>query len=309
MAKKGPTVRDFQARFPNEDACLDHMMRVRFGERLTCFKCLKDARYYRAKGRRSFACEYCGHQVYPTAGTPFESTRTPLRDWFFVIFLFTTTRNGVAAKEVQRQLGVTYKTAWRMCRLIRVYMGYVDGDHPIGGPGGGIVEADKTFIGGKDELGEDDKAVVLGMVERGGDVVTRHVMDRSARSVVPQIVKHVKPGSFIHTDEAAAFRSLTERHGYGHATVDHSEEEYVRFEDGQAIHTNTIEAFWSQVKRGINGTYISVSKKYLQTYLREFEYRHNLRHCPYLMFEALLQGFSQVRVESPSSAGGGRTGA
>lgn len=296
MAKpKGPNVREFQRRFPDEDTCLNHLMRTRYGERLTCLKCHKDATYYRVKGRRSFECEHCGYQVYPTAGTPFEKTRTPLRDWFFVMFLFCASRNGVAAKEVERQLGVTYKTAWRMCYLIRGYMSYVDGDAPIGGPGGGIVEADKTFVGSKDAAGEDDKAVVFGMVERGGDVITRHVMDRSARSVAPHIVKHVKPGARIVTDEAAAFRSLIERHGFDHETVDHSAKEWVR---GDA-HTNTIEAFWANVKRGIKGTYVHVSKKYLQTYLREFEYRHNLRHAPYLMFDCLLAAFPQVRVEKP----------
>ena len=108
--------------------------------------------------------------------------------------------------------------------------------------------------------------MVFGIVERGGDVVTRHVMDRSALSVVPQIVKFVKPGTKINTDEAAAFRSLIERHGFDHQTVDHSAKEYVRGD----VHTNTIEAFWANVKRGIKGTYVHVSKKHLQTYLREF---------------------------------------
>ncbi len=149
MAQKPSKIREFQKRFPDEDICLNHLMRTRFGERLTCFKCQKEATYYRTNGRRSFACEHCGYQVYPTAGTPFESTRTPLRDWFYVMFLFCASRNGVAAKEVERQLGVTYKTAWRMCHLIRKYMGYVDGDYPMGGPGK-TVEADETFIGGKD---------------------------------------------------------------------------------------------------------------------------------------------------------------
>jgi transposase len=171
MAKKGPNISEFNRRFPDDDTCLNHLMRTRFGDRLTCFQCQKQATYYRAKARRSFACEHCGYQVYPTAGTPFEATRTSLRDWFYVMFLFCASRNGVAAKEVERQLGVTYKTAWRMCNLIRKYMGYVDGDAPIGGPGK-TVEADETFIGGKDEIGHDDKAIVLGMVERGGDVVT-----------------------------------------------------------------------------------------------------------------------------------------
>ena len=142
--RKGPNIREFQKRFPDEDSCLIHLMRTRYGERLTCFKCQKQATYYRVKERRCFECEHCGYQVYPTAGTPFEKTRTSLRDWFYVMFLFCETRNGVAAKEVQRQLGVTYKTAWRMCHLIRLYMGYVDGDAPMGGPGK-TVEVDETL--------------------------------------------------------------------------------------------------------------------------------------------------------------------
>ena len=134
MVQKPSKIREFQKRFPDEDSCLTRLMRNRFGERFTCFKCQKQATYYRVRGRRSFECEHCGYQVYPTAGTPFEKTRTSLRDWFYVMFLFCEMRNGVAAKEVQRQLGVTYKTAWRMCHLIRLYMGYVDGNAPIGGP-------------------------------------------------------------------------------------------------------------------------------------------------------------------------------
>lgn len=293
MAQKMSNVRAFQKRFPDEDACLTHLMRTRFGERFTCFKCQKQATYYRVKARRAFECEHCGYQVYPTAGTPFEKTRTSLRDWFYVMFLFCTTRNGVAAKEVERQLGVTYKTAWRMCRLIRLYMGYVDGDYPVGGHGK-TVEVDETFIGGKDLNGKpDDKSVVFGVLERGGDVVTRHVIDRTAKTLVPHVVSFVKKGSRVHTDELSSYRSLTERHGYDHETVDHSAKEYVRGD----IHTNGIESFWSSVKRGINGTYVWVSKKHLQTYLREFEYRHNLRQQPALMFELLLQAFPKVRVE------------
>jgi transposase-like protein len=292
MAQKPSKIREFQKRFPDEDSCLTHLMRTRFGERLTCFKCQKQATYYRVKNRRSFECEHCGYQVYPTAGTPFEKTRTSLRDWFYVMFLFCETRNGVAAKEVQRQLGVTYKTAWRMCHLIRLYMGYVDGDYPMGGPGK-TVEADETFIGGKDKLGKDDKAIVMGMIERGGDVVTRVVHARTKAHILPHIVRFVKEGSRVHTDEASNFKLLKEKYGYDHEAVDHSAKEYVRGD----VHTNSIESFWSQVKRGINGTYVWVSKKHLQLYLREFGYRHNLRKQPGLMFELLLQAFPKVRVE------------
>jgi transposase-like protein len=294
MARKGPNIREFNKRFPTEDSCLEHLMRTRFGERLKCFKCLKEATYYRVKKRRSYECEHCGYQVYPTADTPFEATRTPLRDWFYVMYLFCASRNGVAAKEVQRQLGVTYKTAWRMCNLIRKYMGYVDGDAPLGGPGK-TVETDETFIGGKEHHGQGvhHKVAVLGMVERGGNVLTRPIRVRSREEVLPRVAQFVKPGSKVYTDDWPGYWTLNEHYGYEHESVNHSEKEYVR---GDA-HTNTIEGFWSNVKRGIKGTYVSVSRKHLQSYLREFEYRHNLRQTPYLMLDCLLQAFPKARVE------------
>ncbi len=145
-------------------------MRVRYGQRLVCFGCRRQARFYRVKARRCFECEHCGHQVYPTAGTPFENTRTPLTDWCFVMSLCAASRNGVAAKEVQRQIGVTYKTAWRMCRLIRSFTGKVDGDRLLVGIGKSapIVEINQTDVGGRDKQEQNDKASLPGMVERGG---------------------------------------------------------------------------------------------------------------------------------------------
>jgi transposase len=299
--EKPHSIAAFHKRFPDDAACLDHLMRTRYGERLTCFKCGKDARYYRVKTRRSYECEFCAYQVYPMAGTPFEQTRTDLKSWFFVMFLFCASRNGVAAKEVQRQLGVTYKTAWRMCRLIREYMGHVDGDAPVGGstPDRGAVEVDKAFIGGKDAQGFDDKAIVLGMAERGGEIITRVVPTKAVNDVVPHIVKHVLPGSRVMSDTGHSFRDL-KREGFRHEMVNHKAGEWARGD----VHTNTIEAFWANFKRGVKGTYVHVSQKYLQTYLREFEYRHNLRRQPALMFEILVSAFSRVRLEpSPSKAG------
>ncbi|HEX8166520.1 MAG TPA: IS1595 family transposase [Beijerinckiaceae bacterium] len=292
MSTKAPTLRAFHKRFPTEDSCLDHLMRTRFGERFVCFKCLKESRYYRVKSRRCFECERCGYQVYPTAGTPFEKTRTSLRDWFLVMFLFTTSRNGVAAKEVQRQIGVTYKTAWRMCREIRKYMGYVDGDHTLGGDGGtGVVELDHTFVGGRDRMGHDDKAIVLGMIEREGDVITRVVPAQDHFEVTPHLYKFVTKSAEVMTDEARAFRAACAI--YQHATVNHEQKEWAR----GRVHTNNIEAFWAVVQRSIAGTYISVSKKHLQKYLWEFEFRQNLRKVPHLMFDLLLASFPKVRVE------------
>jgi transposase-like protein len=299
MAKQ-LTLKQLQDMFPDDDVCLEHIMRARYGEKHVCGnrKCQKTARYHRVKGRRAYECEWCGYQVYPTAGTPFDRTRTPLTVWFHVMHMFCSSRNGVAAKEVQRVTGVTYKTAWRMCHEIRKYMGKVDGDHPLGGdmPLDPIVEADKAFIGGKDKQGKDDKTIVLGMVERGGDVITRIIPDRTGLSVTPHIREHIKDGSRIATDAAYSFNYLHSQ-GYKHKTVNHRAKEYVR----GLVHTNTIEAFWANLKRGISGTYVWVSKKHLQKYLWEFEFRHNLRNSPELMMPSLLRALpSPVDRHGPS---------
>jgi transposase-like protein len=213
----------------------------------------------------------------------------------------------VAAKEVQRQIGVTYKTAWRMCREIRRYMGFVDGDRPLGGDDGHdakIVEVDDTVLGGYRPRSQmyDNKAYVLGIVERGGEVVLRVVGDHTNRTLYPHLARWIKPGSLVMTDEAKAFDMLDGMHD--RQTVNHSEEEYVR----GIVYTNTIESFWSHLKRSIKGTYISVSKKHLQKYLWEFEFRHNLRRSPHLMLDRLLQSFPAV-LASPLPSASGRTAA
>lgn len=284
MSNKPITLNQFKALYPDDDACLEHLMRVRYGNRHACSKCKREAHYYRVKKRRSYECEHCGHQVYPTAGTPFEKTRTNLTSWFHAMFMFCETRNGVAAKVLQRQLGVTYKTAWRMGHEIRKYMGEVDGDAPLGGsgPGAPIVEADKTFLGGV----RSEKTIVLGMVERGGEVITRIVDSKHREEIVPHLMKNIRDGSKVATDEGGAFKNLW-RLGFQHGSVNHKAKEYVR----GPVHTNTIEAFWGNLKRGINGTYVHVSKKHLEKYLWEFEFRHNLRKNPELMFRVLLLAF------------------
>lgn len=287
---KPMTLKQFQSKYPTDDACLEHLFETRYGTEPVCPKCGQIDTFHRLAKMPAFTCN-CGHHIHPMAGTPFQDTRTPLTTWFHVMFLFCASRNGVSAKEVQRQTGVTYKTAWRMCRLIRSYMGWVDGDAPLGGEGPDAkpVEMDKAFIGGKDKMGFDDKAIVLGMVEREGNVMTRIIPERGWWAVSRAMKDNVVEGSTIYTDDAKALKSVKYL-GYKHDSVNHSIKEYVRGD----VHTNTIEAFWSNVKRSISGTYVSVSKKHLQTYLREFEFRYNLRKHPHLMIEALLLSFPRA---------------
>lgn len=292
MSSKSPTLRQFQDRFPTEDSCLEHLKQTRYGTRHDCQGCDREATYYRVKARRSYACEHCGYQVYPTAGTPFDRTRTSLRDWFFVMFQFCASRNGVAAKEVERQLGVTYKTAWRMCHMIREYMGAVDGTDPVGGFGM-IVEIDETLIGGsiqgKGSGYKGNKAVVVGMKERGGKVITEVVTSRHRAPMEAMIQHHVMPGATVSTDEFGSYRRLDDL-GFDHMTVRHNQRQYTAH---NGAGTNAIEGYWAQLKRGINGTHIHVSQKHLPKYLGEFEYRHNMRHLPHLMLDRLLVSFAR----------------
>jgi transposase-like protein len=287
-----PTLRQFQDRFSTEEACLDHLFQVRYGTDFSCPKCERPARYSRVKARRAYQCNWCAHQLYPTAGTPFDRTRTSLRDWFFVMFQFCASRNGVAAKEVERQLGVTYKTAWRMCHQIREYMGALDSDDPLGGIGE-TVEIDETLIGGsvsgKGQGYKGNKTCVVGMLERDGELITRVVTRRTKEAMQGVIVSHVLPGTTINTDEFGGYKDI-DQSGYRHVKVQHNRGEYAR-PCGAGV--NAIEGFWAQLKRGINGTHIHVSGKHLPKYLGEFEYRYNMRRVPHLMLDRLMVSFSR----------------
>lgn len=135
------TIKEFHERYPDDNACLDDLFERRYGHLTACPQCHRKTNFYRVSKRRSYSCQWCGHQIYPCAGTIFEKSDTPLKSWFFAIFLFSKSKNGVAAKELERQLGVTYKTAWRMAHQVRLLMG---GDKKAMK---GEVEADETDLG------------------------------------------------------------------------------------------------------------------------------------------------------------------
>ena len=200
------------------------------------------------------------------------------------MYLFTTSRHGVPAKELQRQLGVTYKCAWRMGHEIRKFMTTVDGD----GTYGGHVEIDETFIGGRRKQSEKmvNKAIILGIAERNGLIQTYVIPDRKVKTIKPIIAKRVSKNARVSTDEYHGYKHL-KKAGYIHGTVCHEEKQWVN----GIHHTNTIEGFWSRLKNSVRGTHVHVSKKYLPNYLGEFEYRYNMRKSPKWMFERLLGSF------------------
>jgi transposase-like protein len=282
------TITNFFQRFPDDDACLDHLMQVRYGDCTICPKCEKEGKFNRLSKSPAYACSWCGHHIHPMAGTPFYRSRTPLQKWFYAMYLFTTSRHGVPAKELQRQLGVTYKCAWRMGHEIRKYMGNVDGDDGLSGH----VEIDETLVGGKDgkpgrPSGIDSKKViVLGMVERDGDLMTKVVPNVKRATLYREIEANVEKGTTVSTDELGSYHTLGER-GYKHGMVNHNQKQWTN----GIHHTNTIEGFWSILKRAISGTHVHVSRKHLPKYLGEFEYRYNRRKEPQSMFDELLRAF------------------
>jgi transposase-like protein/ribosomal protein L37AE/L43A len=283
---KCKTVKEFFKLFPNDGVCLDHIMQVTYGKQSECPKCKKQTKFHRVSSQRAYVCQFCGHHVYPCVGTPFHNSRTSLQSWFYAIYLFTTTRNGVSAKELERQLGVTYKCAWRMGHEIRKYMAQVDGEDMLSG----IVEIDETLIGGKRPgkrgRGAEGKTVVFGMMEKDGDIMTHVVPNVKAKTLKPIIKKNVEKGTQIQTDELRSYQGL-EKDGYDHDTVNHGEKQYV---DGDT-HVNSVEGFWGHLKKGISSTHIHVSKQHLAKYAKEFEYRYNSRKNPAGMLPEFLNSF------------------
>ena len=128
---KAKNIQEFFKQFPNDESCLNHLMKARYGLSGNCIKCKKETKYHRVSSQKAYVCQWCGHHIYPMAGTIFQDSSTSLQLWFYAIYLFTTTRSGVSAKELQRQLGVTYKCAWRMGHQIRKHMSEVDGNEPL----------------------------------------------------------------------------------------------------------------------------------------------------------------------------------
>jgi len=250
-----------------------------------CPKCKKEKKYHRVKGRRCYECQWCGNQIYPTKGTVFEKTSVPLKSQFLVMYMMTATRSGVAAKEVERMLGISYGTAWKLCHRIRKLMA-VRAKEQLSGH----VEVDEAYIGGvfsggKVGRGSPNKTAVFGIVERGGHARAFVVASTRKKALTILINKHVAKGSTISSDRYKSYKNIRE-HGFTHGVVKHVAKQYVN----GIYHTQTIEGFWSRLKLSINGTHVHVSKKHMQKYVDEFAFRFNERDQEQAeMFDRLLE--------------------
>ena len=283
------TLMEFMADFPDDAKCLNWLWYTRYssdGENAYCPKCDEKTpfkRYETSQQRQSWTCTRCGHHIHPTAGTIFHKSSTSLHLWFYAMYLMSSTRCGISAKQLERELGVTYKTAWRMFHLIRNQLMVQDGAQLSG-----EVEMDEMYVGGirKGSMGrkpKSPKTPVFGMVERGGRVAAHVVPDNSALTLYPWIRKTVKQGTEVFTDELATYKSLPHS-GFVHSSTKHADG---IFAEGN-VHTQTIENFWSLVKRGISGEYHAVSAKHLQGYLNEYVWRYDHRDDDAAMFLQLI---------------------
>lgn len=209
MSQPKYTIKDFNLKYPDEESCLEQLFNQRYGHFEFCPKCGKGFKYYKVKGRKCYECGECGNQISPTAGTIYHKSDTDLRLWFYAIFLFCSSKNGVSAKELERQLGVTYKTAWRMAKQIRSLFDET-GDDKLKG----IVEADETYVGGSKTNTKKHKLVqktaVLGAVERKGRIFARVADNVTHSNVSPFIRGKIDIDSVLVTDENPVYDQLLE---------------------------------------------------------------------------------------------------
>lgn len=282
---------EFVREFPDDAACLRWLWETRCsadGERAHCPKCDRERKFHKVSDRPAWDCDSCGYHLHPTAGTIFHKSSTSLHLWFYGIYLMTSTRCGISAKQLERELGVTYKTAWRMFNKIRNVLMADDGE-----PLDGEVEVDETSVEGRPRVKmnqseaaryrERSRTTVVAAVERGGRVKATVLPSRRGPRLKQTVIEWVRPEAIIYTDEWPAYNGL-DRHFAAHSRVRHSTREYVVGD----WHTNTIEGFFGNLKTGIRGNYKKISRRWLQGYLNEFTWRYNHRHAPDSMFRALL---------------------
>lgn len=300
-----------QPQFTDEDAARAFLQAKRWPDGPVCPHCGvmneatrltpgEDTKTHARKGL--WNCNACRKQFSATIGTIFEDSHIPLHKWLFAIHLICASKKGMSAHQLHRMLGVTYKSAWFMAHRIRWSMT----QEPLSSKLDGIVEVDETFVGGRlrrenrpsnepEErkrlrLGDDPqpwdnkrgissrakKEIVMSLVQRGGKVRSHHIADVTADTLKPVLKEYLAEGVHLMTDSATGLKKAT-KEGWKHDKVNHKAGEYVRYENGVCISTNTVEGYFATLKRGINGVYHHVSKQHLHRYLSEFDFRYNAR--------------------------------
>lgn len=290
------TLPQFERMFPDEEACKNYLFSRRWPDGVKCSRCGKSEAVYKIALPWKWECanKDCrkgnAYRFSLIAGTIFENTKCPLRTWFWVLFLILTSKKGISALQIHRTIeSGSYSTAFYMCHRLRAAMNDPDFRQLMG-----IVEVDETYIGGKDsnrhwdkkqhKTGGWGKTPVIGAISRKGNLVCKMIeradMPTLHRFVAETVSRKVE---LVATDEHSGYQYLARWQELPHETVNHRGGEYVR----GLVHTNTMESFWSLLKRGIVGTYHNVSKKYLPLYLAECSFRFNNRHEPDIFGRAI----------------------
>src|SRR5579871_83765 len=304
------SLREFLADFPDDETCLEWLWRERHsedGEHAYCPKCQQERSFKRyakvAAKRQSWTCTGCGHHIHPTAGTIFAKSSRPLTDWFYVMFLVSSSRCGISAKHVERELGVNYKTAWRMLNRVRDELMRQDDEPPLTGE----VEVDSAYVGGQLHHGEKlrlmrenpegwnrgaatkDRAMIFAGVERGGRlrasvVGSSRTQLEASKRIKSDLYEFVLPGSMIFTDDWGGYYGMEKAGTYSFRRINHIQKIYVQGD----VHTNTVEGFFGHFKTDLRGTHHSVSKRWLHSYLNEWVFKWNHRNDTRAMFHTLL---------------------
>lgn len=279
---------DVSKEFQTDAACLRYLEALRWPEGVRCVQCDSDKvskikRRKAGKNKRAsiYECLSCGRQFSATSGTLFHDSHLPLTKWFLAVALVCNAKKGLSAKQMERDLGVSYRTAWYLCHRIRKAM--EEGELP---KFTGIVEADETYVGGKYDRRRKrqpwEKTPVMGIIERSGRVEAYKIPTPSKTVLVGKIKDRVSPqAEMVVTDELSAYRSVSK--SYRHEVIHHIHQ-WVRGN----VHTNSIENFWSLFKRGVIGSFHKVSAKHLPRYLAEFTYRFNYREAEDLFTMTLM---------------------
>lgn len=263
--------------FTNDDKARAYLEAIRWPKGPVCPHCGTQGDHYRLEGESHrpglLKCNDCREQFSVTVGTVFERSKIGLSKWVLAVHLICSAKKGISTHQIHRTLGVTYKTAWFMTHRIRLAMTQEGG---LMGSGGGVVEADETYVGRKKgskvRAGTGHKHTVFSLVERGGKVRSQHITGKAFDGIKDALKANVSPDANLMTDEARMYRKIGKQFA-SHQTVNHSKEEYVR---GEA-YTNTVEGFFSVFKRGMTGVYQHCGSDHLHRYLTEFDFRYNNR--------------------------------